>query len=31
MPDPIVQLLQMPLAAAGKIDKQRLRAEFGRG
>ena len=29
MPDAVVRLPSMPLAATGKIDKRRLRAEFG--
>lgn len=29
MPDAVVRLPKMPLAATGKIDKRRLRAEFG--
>jgi fatty-acyl-CoA synthase len=29
MPDAVVRLPRMPLAATGKIDKRRLRAEFG--
>lgn len=29
MPDEVVRLAQMPLAATGKIDKRKLRAEFG--
>lgn len=29
MPDAVVQIAAMPLAATGKIDKVRLRAEFG--
>jgi len=30
IPDAIIRLEQMPLAATGKIDKSRLRAEYGR-
>jgi 3-(methylthio)propionyl---CoA ligase len=30
MPDEIIRLPAMPLAATGKIDKKKLRAEFGR-
>jgi 3-(methylthio)propionyl---CoA ligase len=30
LPDAIVRVKRMPLAATGKIDKMRLRAEFGR-
>jgi len=29
MPDEVVRLSRMPLAATGKIDKRKLRAEFG--
>lgn len=29
MPDAVVRLATMPLAATGKIDKRKLRAEFG--
>src|SRR5690606_17533263 len=29
MPDEIIRVERMPLAATGKIDKMRLRAEFG--
>jgi fatty-acyl-CoA synthase len=29
MPDAVIRLSTMPLAATGKIDKQKLRAEFG--
>lgn len=29
MPDEVVRLARMPLAATGKIDKRKLRAEFG--
>lgn len=31
LPDQIVQIETMPLAATGKIDKNRLRADYGRG
>lgn len=31
LPDQIVQVEAMPLAATGKIDKNRLRADYGRG
>ncbi|MHC3127456.1 AMP-dependent synthetase, partial [Brevundimonas sp. GN22] len=30
IPDAVVRLEKMPLAATGKIDKLRLRAEFGK-
>jgi acyl-CoA synthetase (AMP-forming)/AMP-acid ligase II len=29
VPDEVIRLEQMPLAATGKVDKMRLRAEFG--
>jgi fatty-acyl-CoA synthase len=29
MPDAVIRLTKLPLAATGKIDKQKLRAEFG--
>jgi len=29
MPDALIRLTKLPLAAPGKIDKQKLRAEFG--
>jgi fatty-acyl-CoA synthase len=29
LPDAIVRLPKIPLAATGKIDKRKLRAEFG--
>jgi fatty-acyl-CoA synthase len=29
LPDQVVQLAAMPLAATGKIDKMRLRSDFG--
>jgi acyl-CoA synthetase (AMP-forming)/AMP-acid ligase II len=29
MPDAVIRLAKLPLAATGKIDKQKLRAEFG--
>ncbi|MCR5874648.1 hypothetical protein LRS10_10995 [Phenylobacterium sp. J426] len=31
IPDAVVRLESMPLAATGKIDKLRLRAEYGAG
>ena len=31
IPDQVIQIPSMPLAATGKIDKTRLRAEYARG